>query len=184
MPPISAAAVPSANTFSIDGRGREFFPYPTQGRSDPTFRRAPPVTAKRGGGNRFFAYSIKDRAGNNARRTWTNSRHLGPRMVANAPRTRFLSSPGELPLTRQVELMRGLSTVHFSSGQVVYREGDPSDALYFMLGPSAEDLEAGAPDDEHGELTSETHEKGLGAGRACPFVPSKRYFGEEGLVYR
>lgn len=80
--------------------------------------------------------------------------------------------------------MRGLSTVRFTSGQVVYTEGEPSDALYFMLGPSAEDLEAGAQDDEHSELTVETHEKGVGAGRVCPFAPSKRYFGEEGLVYR
>ena len=85
--------------------------------------------------------------------------------------------------------MKGLSTVRFSSGQVVYREGDPSDALFFMLKPTADDdLEAGARDDEQSELTTETNEKGGGegggTGRVCPFVPTKRYFGEEGLVYR
>lgn len=90
--------------------------------------------------------------------------------------------------------MKGLSTVRFSSGQVVYREGDLSDSLYFMLGPTAE-AEAEGHTDESCELTSETKEKeGQGGDedvdgdgpqqRVFPFVPTKRFFGEEGLVYR
>lgn len=89
--------------------------------------------------------------------------------------------------------MKGLSTVHFSSGQVVYREGDLSDSLYFMLGPTAEP-EADGHADEGSELTTETREKEGREGdedgdgdepqRVFPFVPTKRFFGEEGLVYR
>lgn len=106
--------------------------------------------------------------------------------------THALTPQGEISLTRQVELMKGLSTVHFSSGQVVYREGDLSDALYFMLGPTEPDAQGHT--DEGCELTTETKEKedrggdedrdGDGPQRVFPFIPTKRFFGEEGLVYR
>lgn len=87
--------------------------------------------------------------------------------------------------------MRGLSVVHFSSGETIFRQGDLSDALYFMLGPTT-DPEANDHDDEYILLITETNEKGDEAGgagvdeskRELPFIPSQRYFGEEGLVYR
>ncbi|CAM9292792.1 unnamed protein product, partial [Pylaiella littoralis] len=64
----------------------------------------------------------------------------------------------EISLTRQVELMKGLSTVHFSAGQIIYREGDLSDSLYFMLGPIAES-EAEGHNNEGCHLTTETKGK-------------------------
>eukprot|EP00752_Nemacystus_decipiens_P001573 g1534.t1 len=96
----------------------------------------------------------------------------------------------ELPLTRQVELMRGLTVVHVSSGEVIFRQGDLSETLYFMLGPST-DPEADGHDDEYILLTTETNEKvdepeGGGGDEPkweLPFIPSQRFFGEEGLIY-
>lgn len=87
--------------------------------------------------------------------------------------------------------MRGLSVVHFSSGEVIFRHGDPSEALYFMLGPTT-DPEADDHDDEYVLLTTEANEKGDepeggggdGLKRELPFMPSQRFFGEEGLLYR
>lgn len=89
--------------------------------------------------------------------------------------------------------MKGLSTVHFSAGQIIYREGDLSDSLYFMLGPIAES-EAEGHNNEGCHLTTETKGKegrgvdedgdGDGPQRVFPFVPTKKVFGEEGLVYR
>lgn len=98
----------------------------------------------------------------------------------------------ELPLRKQLELMRGLRTVHFSRGQVVYKEGDLSDSLYFMLGRTeVRGEEQGAS--EGAELTLETRGGGDGDRDRngdedmriwFPFIPATRYFGEEGLVYR
>lgn len=87
--------------------------------------------------------------------------------------------------------MRGLSVVHFSSGEVIFRQGDLSEALYFMLGPTT-DSEADGHDEEYVLLTTQTNEKGdelEGDGgdeskRELPFIPSQRFFGEDGLLYR
>lgn len=87
--------------------------------------------------------------------------------------------------------MRGLSIVPFSTGDVVFKQGDLSDALYFMLGPAI-DPDVDGQDDEYVLLTTETKEKGdeaEGGGgeeskQELPFIPSRKFFGEEGLVYR
>lgn len=85
--------------------------------------------------------------------------------------------------------MRGLSAVHFSSGEVIFRQGDLSEALYFILGPTADPGDG--HDDEYVMLTTETNDKedeaeggGGESKRGVPFIPSRRFFGEEGLVYR
>lgn len=120
--------------------------------------------------------------------TFTSGEFLVSSVLANARAHAFV---GELPLTKQVELMRGLSTIHFSSGEVIFRQGDLSDALYFILGPTT-DPEPDGQDDEYVLLTTETNKEGDEAGgdggdeskRELPFIPSQGFFGEEGLVYR
>ncbi|CAM9201076.1 unnamed protein product, partial [Ectocarpus fasciculatus] len=89
----------------------------------------------------------------------------------------------ELPLTKQVELMKCLSIVDFSGGQIVYKEGDLSGAVYFLLDPAA-DAEWQLDAEEGGMLTTETNEDGDEPQQVLPLVPGKGFFGEEGLVYR
>ncbi|CAM9524304.1 unnamed protein product, partial [Ectocarpus sp. 8 AP-2014] len=89
----------------------------------------------------------------------------------------------ELPLTKQVELMKCLSIVDFSRGQIVYKEGDLSDALYFLLDLAA-DAEWQLDAEEGGMLTIETNGDGDEPQQVLPLVPGKGFFGEEGLVYR
>lgn len=117
---------------------------------------------------------------------------MHPPQTYSSTHARTHALVGEKPLTKQVELMRRLSVVHFSSGEVIFWQGDLSDALYFVLGPTTTDPEADSHDDEYILLTTETNEKGDEAGgdggdeskRELPFIPSQGFFGEEGLVYR
>lgn len=88
--------------------------------------------------------------------------------------------------------MRDLSIVNFSRGEIIFREGEPSDSLYFILNPpdadgtgSQEDGESGQRLEEECKLTWETEHGGEDdAEGALAFVPAGQVFGEEGLVYR
>lgn len=79
--------------------------------------------------------------------------------------------------------MKCLSIVDFSSGQIIYKEGDLSDALYFLLDPAA-DAEWQLDAEEGGILTTDTNGDGDEPQQVLPLVPGKGFFGEEGLVYR
>lgn len=91
---------------------------------------------------------------------------------------------------RQVELLRDLSTAHFTSGDIIYRDGEPSDALYIILGIGdsnaslLQDSGSGEPAIEReGRMAAETQcEEDRQQARA--FVPPGGIFGELGLIYR
>lgn len=81
--------------------------------------------------------------------------------------------------------MRDLSTVQFSRGDVIFRDGEPSDAVYITLGPTDATYDALQEEIEMGAmLTSETRIDGGEEHELHGFVPAGRMFGEEGLVYR
>lgn len=80
--------------------------------------------------------------------------------------------------------MRDLSIVEFAKGDVIFREGELSDALYFLLPPSDITGEGRGPELEEGKLTSETEGGDGEEQHAVSFLPVGRYFGENGVVYR
>lgn len=91
--------------------------------------------------------------------------------------------------------MRDLHKVHYAKDETIYREGQPSNALYFILaspeggtatGTVAQQggVGAGADRVEEAKLTSETDAGSQHERRACQFVPAGGYFGEQGLIYR
>lgn len=89
-----------------------------------------------------------------------------------------LSISGELPYTRQVALLRDVTVAHFVDGETIFSEGEPSDALYFVVGPS----DATVMVDEHVKVASDTEMEQ--EERFLISVSAGRYFGEQGLLYR
>lgn len=85
---------------------------------------------------------------------------------------------GELPYTRQVALLRDVTITYFVDGETIFSEGEPSDALYFVVGPS----DATVTVDEHVKVASDA--VGEQEERVLRSVPTGRYFGEQGLLYR
>lgn len=80
--------------------------------------------------------------------------------------------------------------MQFSSGDVIFREGEPSDALYVNIDPTASVFQ------HDGKTLGPTENKGNGTASECEvvksdevdktraFVPPGRIFGEHGLIYR
>ncbi|CAB1110112.1 unnamed protein product [Ectocarpus sp. CCAP 1310/34] len=95
----------------------------------------------------------------------------------------FCEKPVLAPSIESVELMKCLSIVDFSRGQIVFKKGDLSDSLYFLLDPAA-DAEWQLDAEEGSMLTMETNGDGDKPQQVLPLVPGKGFFGEEGLVYR
>lgn len=77
--------------------------------------------------------------------------------------------------------------MHFSGGDTIFLEGEASDALYFILGPSDATVTV-AVVQRDGHLVEEKRtseaDSGRTAERMLAFVPAARYFGEQGLVHR
>lgn len=102
----------------------------------------------------------------------------------------FPSAQGTLPLIRQVELIRDLSIVQFSRGNAIFREGEPSDALYLNLDPTASVFQHNGKTmgwaDSKGNVADSEFEVGGNEqeDKTRAFVPPGRIFGEHGLVYR
>ena len=80
--------------------------------------------------------------------------------------------------------------VQFSKGDTIFREGEPSDALYVNLDPTASVFQHGGKTLERAEnngnvVVSESEVEGdEEEDKTRAFVPPGRIFGEHGLVYR
>lgn len=126
------------------------------------------------------------------------------RTVGQAAIVCFLPRAGELLLKKQVELMSDLSIVNFERNDIIFREGEPSHAFYFILDPkfaniantagegdvSKESNQGGSQGggrraEDNAQLTTESERHdGVEAERTLVSLPAGRAFGEEGLVYR
>lgn len=85
-----------------------------------------------------------------------------------------------------MELLRDLSIVNFSRGETIFRTGEPSSALYFIMSdPGSADTALQQNVKEKPQLESGIEHGGDGGwDNTFSFAPNGRKFGEEGLVYR
>lgn len=101
------------------------------------------------------------------------------------------SASDELRIKRQVELLQDLRITHFTSGDVIYREGEPSDTLYIIINLVDSDASLlqqsgadGYASAGEGETIAETQQCAEDKHHMCAFVPAGGIFGELGLIYR